>query len=108
MRKLIVSLLMVLLSCGVALAAADTLRVIDGSTSKITKTSDPQLDTVQFYGLHTRATSTEVSSGEALIGFVPTATGGYLYIISKPTATTAFYRTIGIGVVATNDAIALP
>lgn len=109
MKKIIALFVCIVFMAGIALATADYFSTNKGSkTGVFTKTKKPMAGYLKFYGLETRAASTEISSGEAVIGVAFDGTTPYLYIIARPTSTTVSYRTIQVGQLATYDAVTLP
>ena len=109
MKKIIVFVLCFMFMTSIVLATADYFSTNKGGIyGKFTKTKKPEAGQLKFYGLETRAATTEIVSGEAIMGVQKDATGYYLYIIAEGPTDTYVYRTIRIGQIATNDAITLP
>ena len=107
MKKIIGLILCLALMAGVIFAAADYFSTNTGGiTGKFTKTKKPMAGQLKFNSIETRAATTEISSGEAIMGVARDGEGTYLYIIEEGPTDTYLYRTLRVG--ATNDAIALP
>jgi hypothetical protein len=109
MKKIIALVVCFMFMAGVALATADYFSTNKGGVyGKFTKTKKPEAGALKFYSVETRAATTEIVSGEAIMGVSVDGTGYYLYIIAEGPTNTYTYRTIRIGQLATYDAIALP
>jgi hypothetical protein len=107
MKKFVALFLCLLLASSAVLAAADYIGINKGGKyGAYSKTNAPELQYLKFYGVGTRAATTEIATGEAIMGVAVDGSGPYLYVYYEGPTNTYNYRTIRIG--ATNDAIALP
>lgn len=109
MKKLIVSLVLIMFLAPLALAtlASDYYSTNVGSAyGKFVKTKTPVTDKIHLNAYSTKAATAELSAGECFIQLLDNTGGDIkLYIGAKDKAGAYYYRTIELGKLATNDAI---